>query len=173
MPADIIVGGNLDLYASKIKTLPPNFTVGKNLILSDSEIKILPNNLTIGGSLFLNNTAIEELPENLTVGCSLILNNTAVLVPPTSLTVGMRLSLGDTKVIHSTHVKRYAPSYYTWQNNKYIKFSYLVNSYFNGWNDVFGELVESDGNMFFIRNITSGGDEFAILHDDGTWVHIY
>ena len=73
---DLNVEGSLDLYKTKISSLPDNFTVEGDLNLENTQISSLPNNLTVGGSLYLYKTPISSLPDNLKVGGSLNLDQT-------------------------------------------------------------------------------------------------
>jgi len=73
---DLNVGGDLNLYGTKITTLPDNLTVGGSLYLQNTPITTLPDNLTVGGGLYLRNTSITTLPDNLNVGIDLYLGNT-------------------------------------------------------------------------------------------------
>jgi hypothetical protein len=92
------ISQELDLYYTKIITLPDNLKVGGNLILIGTEITTLPDNLTVGGDLDLSYTSITTLPNNLTVGRDLNLNNSQITTLPDNLTVDGDLNLSNTSI---------------------------------------------------------------------------
>ena len=63
----LIFLGDLDLYNTKITSLPDNLSVGGNLDLRYTKITSLPDNLSVGGDMYLSNTKITSLPDNLSV----------------------------------------------------------------------------------------------------------
>ena len=52
------MGGDLNLYAAKIKSLPNNLTVGGDLLLNSSEIISLSATIKVGGDLYIRKTPI-------------------------------------------------------------------------------------------------------------------
>jgi len=95
---DLQVSGNLDLYGTKITSLPSGLTVGGNLNLMYTDITSLPSVLTVGGNLYLRDTKITSLPSGLKVGGNLYLGGTKITSLPSGLKVGGSLSLRDTKI---------------------------------------------------------------------------
>ena len=82
------VGGDLNLYQSKIKSLPDNLKVEEHLVLANTPIEYLPDNLKVKGSILLTRSAIKSLPDNFKVGRSLYLENTSIEELPYNLEVG-------------------------------------------------------------------------------------
>jgi len=82
------VGGDLNLYQSKIKSLPDNLKVEEHLVLANTPIEYLPDNLKVKGSILLTRSAIKSLPDNFKVGRSLYLENTSIEDLPYNLEVG-------------------------------------------------------------------------------------
>jgi len=71
---ELKVGGNLDLYGSKIESLPEELYVAGTLVLSNCKnLTSLPKRLKVGGDLHLDYTNITLLPEGLYVGRHLYL----------------------------------------------------------------------------------------------------
>jgi hypothetical protein len=61
-------GDNLDFSISPIQSIPDNLKfVNGDLNLFNTKIKSLPDNLTVDGTLNLNHTKLTKLPDNLTV----------------------------------------------------------------------------------------------------------
>ena len=73
---DLNVKGDLDLFDSKIKSLPEGLKVGGTLDLSYSKIISLPKGMEVGGTLFLHFSKITSLPEGLEVGEHLFIGKT-------------------------------------------------------------------------------------------------
>jgi len=94
---DLQVSGNLDLYGTKITSLPSGLTVGGSLNLMYTDITSLPSVLTVGGNLNLMGTKITSLPSDLKVGGHLYLSYTDITSLPSDLKVG-NLSLRGTKI---------------------------------------------------------------------------
>ena len=61
------VQGDLDLYSTKIKSLPEDLKVGGDLYLADTKITSLPEGLEVGGNLDLGISSITSLPNDLKV----------------------------------------------------------------------------------------------------------
>jgi len=99
LPDNLTVGGSLYLYNTPIISLPNNLTkVGGDLDLRYTPITSLPNNLEVGGDLYLSGTQITSLPDNLTVGRSLYLQSTKITSLPNNLEVGGDLDLRNTPI---------------------------------------------------------------------------
>ena len=65
---ELEVDGDLDLYGSKIKSLPEGLKVGGHLSLFHSKnIESLPEGLQVGENLYLDHTTIDTLPKGLKV----------------------------------------------------------------------------------------------------------
>ena len=75
---DLNVKGDLDLFDSKIKSLPEGLKVSGYLDLSFSKIKSLPKGMEVGGTLFLHFSKITSLPEGLEVGNNLYIGKTPI-----------------------------------------------------------------------------------------------
>ena len=88
--------GDLDLYRTPIKSLPPDLKVGGNLYLGGTKITSLPSGLSVGSDLNLYNTPITSLPPGLNVGGYLDLENTKITSLPPGLNVGGYLYLENT-----------------------------------------------------------------------------
>ena len=73
---DLNVKGDLDLFDSKIKSLPEGLKVSGTLDLSYSKIISLPKGMEVGGTLFLHFSKITSLPEGLEVGEHLFIGKT-------------------------------------------------------------------------------------------------
>ena len=73
---DLNVKGDLDLFDSKIKSLPEGLKVSGTLDLSYSKIISLPKGMEVGGTLFLHFSKITSLPEGLEVGNNLYIGKT-------------------------------------------------------------------------------------------------
>ena len=54
------VGGDLNLYQSKIKSLPDNLEIGRNLYLDGTPITSLPKNLNVKSKLLIRWTPLAE-----------------------------------------------------------------------------------------------------------------
>ena len=76
---DLNVKGDLDLFDSKIKSLPKGLKVSGILDLFQVEITSLPDDLQVGGYLNLSNTSITSLPKGLKVGGFLYIYKSALL----------------------------------------------------------------------------------------------
>jgi hypothetical protein len=98
LPADLRVGGWLDLSGTGITKLPVDLHVGGSLDLRDTKITTLPANLRVGGYLDLSGTGIAKLPADLRVGRWLDLHNTKITALPADLHVGGSLYLRDTGI---------------------------------------------------------------------------
>ena len=70
---DLNVKGDLDLFDSKIKSLPEGLKVSGTLDLSYSKIISLPKGMEVGGTLFLHFSKITSLPKGLEVNGFLII----------------------------------------------------------------------------------------------------
>ena len=75
------VKGDLDLYSTKIKSLPEDLKVGGDLSLEGTKIKSLPEGLVVGGSLNLHGTKITSLPNDLKVKGTVYGSNNKMKVP--------------------------------------------------------------------------------------------
>ena len=75
---DLNVKGDLDLFDSKIKSLPEGLKVSGTLDLSYSKIISLPKGMEVGGTLFLHFSKITSLPEGLEVGNNLYIGKTPI-----------------------------------------------------------------------------------------------
>ena len=73
---DLNVKGDLDLFDSKIKSLPEGLKVSGTLDLSYSKIISLPKGMEVGGTLFLHFSKLTSLPEGLEVGEHLFIGKT-------------------------------------------------------------------------------------------------
>ena len=73
---DLNVKGDLDLFDSKIKSLPEGLKVSGTLDLSYSKIISLPKGMEVGGTLFLHFSKITSLPEGLEIGEHLFIGKT-------------------------------------------------------------------------------------------------
>jgi hypothetical protein len=73
---ELEVDGDLDLYGSKIKSLPEGLKVGGHLSLFHSKnIESLPEGLQVGLDLYLDYTTIDTLPKGLKVDGDLSITN--------------------------------------------------------------------------------------------------
>jgi hypothetical protein len=73
---ELEVDGDLDLYGSKIKSLPEGLKVGGHLSLFHSKnIESLPEGLQVGENLYLDYTTIDVLPKGLKVDGDLSITN--------------------------------------------------------------------------------------------------
>ena len=72
------VGGNLDLYGTKIKSLGSLQSVGGNLKLYDSNIESLGNLQSVGGYFYLEGTKIQSLGNLQSVGGDLNLRDAPI-----------------------------------------------------------------------------------------------
>lgn len=94
LPDDVFLGGNVDLYDSKIIELPDSLKhIHGFLNLNDSEIEKLPNGMTIRGDLCLYRTKIKSLPDDLKVGGHVILTGSKIENLPKNLYIGEDLHL--------------------------------------------------------------------------------
>ena len=100
---DLNIEGDLNLFDSKITSLPEGLEVGGYLDLSYSKITLLPEGLKIGGYLNLFYTKITSLPKGLEVGGSLHLAHCKEL---TSLPKGLKV--GDNLYIYNTPLTKYS-----------------------------------------------------------------
>jgi hypothetical protein len=101
---ELKVGGNLDLYGSKIESLPEELYVAGTLVLSNCKnLTSLPKRLKVGGDLHLDYTKITSLPEGLYVGRNLYLIMCKNLK---SLSKGLKVG-GDLN-IRATELIRYS-----------------------------------------------------------------
>ena len=73
---DLNVKGDLDLFDSKIKSLPEGLKVSGTLDLSYSKIISLPKGMEVGGTLFLHFSKLTSLPEGLEIGEHLFIGKT-------------------------------------------------------------------------------------------------
>jgi len=73
---DLNVKGDLDLFDSKIKSLPEGLKVSGTLDLSYSKIISLPKGMEVGGTLFLHLSKITSLPKGLEIGEHLFIGKT-------------------------------------------------------------------------------------------------
>ena len=73
---DLNVKGDLDLFDSKIKSLPEGLKVSGTLDLSYSKIISLPKGMEVGGTLFLHVSKITSLPKGLEIGEHLFIGKT-------------------------------------------------------------------------------------------------
>jgi hypothetical protein len=81
--------GDLYLYRAPIKALPNNLKViGGNLGITDSQIKTLPTGLRVNGRCDLDQSSIEVLPEGLYVEEDLNIQDTPIKELPRGLHVG-------------------------------------------------------------------------------------
>jgi hypothetical protein len=87
---DLNFKGNLDLYKSKIKSLPKGLKISGYLHLYKTKITSLPEGLEVGGSLDLRaQKKITSLPDDLKVGGELnIIGCDAITSLPKGLEVG-------------------------------------------------------------------------------------
>jgi hypothetical protein len=91
---ELEVDGDLDLYGSKIKSLPEGLKVGGHLSLFHSKnIESLPEGLQVGRDLYLGFSQITSLPEGLNVGRNLYLDYTTIDALPKGLKVDGDLSI--------------------------------------------------------------------------------
>jgi hypothetical protein len=101
---ELKVGGNLDLYGSKIESLPEELYVAGTLVLSNCKnLTSLPKRLKVGEDLHLDYTKIISLPEGLYVGGNLFLimcENLKSL--PKGLKVGVGLNITDSSLTKYT-----------------------------------------------------------------------
>ena len=101
---ELKVGGNLDLYGSKIESLPEELYVAGTLVLSNCKnLTSLPKRLKVGGDLHLDYTKITSLPEGLYVDRNLYLIMCKKL---TSLPKGLKVG-GDLN-IRAAELMRYS-----------------------------------------------------------------
>ena len=73
---DLNVKGDLDLFDSKIKSLPEGLKVSGTLDLSYSKIISLPKGMEVGGTLFLHFSKLTSLPKGLEIGEHLFIGKT-------------------------------------------------------------------------------------------------
>ena len=73
---DLNVKGDLDLFDSKIKSLPEGLKVSGTLDLSYSKIISLPKGMEVGGTLFLHFSKLTSVPEGLEIGEHLFIGKT-------------------------------------------------------------------------------------------------
>ena len=99
---ELNIKGDLNLFKSKITSLPKGLKVGGKLSLYNSKITSLPENLKVRGSLNLSGTKITSLPEGLKVGGDLSLYETKI----TSLPKGLKVR-GDLYV-RGTELQKYS-----------------------------------------------------------------
>lgn len=85
--------GSLFGGSSSITEIPADMQIGGSIELAGSQITKLPDNLTVNGNLDLTNTPISELPAGLHVMYSLKLNKTNVTVIPDDIKVDDSLTL--------------------------------------------------------------------------------
>jgi hypothetical protein len=77
---ELTIEGYLNLYNTKIKSLPDNLEVKGDLYLDDTEIRTLPKGLKVGGDLYLSFCEnINSLPEGLEVGGFLVIRYTPLV----------------------------------------------------------------------------------------------
>jgi len=77
---ELTIEGYLNLYSTKIKSLPDNLEVKGDLYLDDTEIRTLPKGLKVGGDLYLSFCEnISSLPEGLEVGGFLVIRYTPLV----------------------------------------------------------------------------------------------
>ena len=100
---DLNFKGNLDLYKSKIKSLPKGLKISGNLTLYKTKITSLPEGLEVGGNLDLKYQTITSLPKGLKVGTSLYLHNARKI---NSLPEG--LEVGENLYIRYTELEQYS-----------------------------------------------------------------
>jgi hypothetical protein len=93
--------GNLDLFNTKIKSLPLGLIIKGNLNLGFTPITSLPLGLIVKGNFFLSNTKIKFLPSDLSVEGYFSLVNTKITSLPPDLKVGGNLYLGGTPLSKS------------------------------------------------------------------------
>ncbi len=72
---DLNIEGDLNLFDSKITSLPEGLKVGGDLYLNNSLIKSIPKGLKVGRDLDISFTHIESLPRGLKVHGDLYLND--------------------------------------------------------------------------------------------------
>ena len=104
--------GDLNLYRTPIKSLPPDLKVGGNLYLGGTKITSLPSGLSVGSDLNLYNTPITSLPSDLSVGSNLDLEGSEITSLPSDLKVGGYLYLSRTPLSKShteEQIKQMAP----------------------------------------------------------------
>ena len=73
---DLNVKGDLDLFGSKIKSLPEGLKVSGTLDLIELNIETLPEGLKVGNNLLLAISSIQTLPKGLEVGGDLYIYGT-------------------------------------------------------------------------------------------------
>ena len=100
---DLNFKGNLDLYNSKIKSLPKGLKISGHLTLYKTKITSLPEGLEVGGNLDLKYQTITSLPKGLKVGTSLYLHNARKI---NSLPEG--LEVGENLYIRYTELEQYS-----------------------------------------------------------------
>ena len=100
---DLNFKGNLDLYKSKIKSLPKGLKISGNLTLYKTKITSLPEGLEVGGNLDLKYQTITSPPKGLKVGTSLYLHNARKI---NSLPEG--LEVGENLYIRYTELEQYS-----------------------------------------------------------------
>ena len=100
---DLNFKGNLDLYKSKIKSLPKGLKISGHLTLYKTKITSLPEGLEVGGNLDLKYQTITSLPKGLKVGTSLYLHNARKI---NSLPEG--LEVGENLYIRYTELEQYS-----------------------------------------------------------------
>ena len=76
---DLNVKGDLDLFDSKITSLPEGLKVSGTLDLSYSKIISLPKGMEVGGTLFLHYSKITSLPEGLEVRYNLYIGDSPLI----------------------------------------------------------------------------------------------
>ena len=96
---ELNVKSDLDLFDSKITSLPKGLKIRGYLDLRKTNITSLPDGLEVGGNLFLNKTDITSLPEDLKVGGSLELSYSKTTSLPKGLEVGRNLYIDDSPLI--------------------------------------------------------------------------
>ena len=94
----ISVGGNLDLYRTKIKYLENLTSVGGYLDLRGTPIKSLGNLTSVGGYLGLSNTPIQSLGNLTSVDGNLNLRGTSIQSLGNLKSVGVELDLYETPI---------------------------------------------------------------------------
>ena len=97
IPNGLVVKGDINLYAAKLKSLPENLKVGGNLNLSYSTLTSLPRGLKVDGDLNLGYSEVTSLPEDLQV-YSLKLAGTNISELPKGLKVKGNLKLYDLNI---------------------------------------------------------------------------
>ena len=91
-----IVRGNLEIYKTKIQSLPEDLEVQGNLDISYTNIASLPKGLKVGGNLYATACGnLETIPKDLQVKGSLNLSYTNITSLPEGLQVGTLQLVGS------------------------------------------------------------------------------